>query len=68
VAGFQKSYKLSGDAALLFDVAQAQRQAGHVKEAIIAYRAFLREKPETPPPRERSEPRHGRLRSRDRDL
>jgi hypothetical protein len=48
VARFQKSYKLSGDAALLFNVAQAQRQAGHVKEAIIAYKAFLREKPETP--------------------
>lgn len=48
VAGFQKSYKLSGDAALLFNVAQAQRQAGHVKEAIVAYKAFLREKPETP--------------------
>ena len=39
VAGFQKSYKLSGDAALLFNVAQAQRQAGHVKEAIIACHA-----------------------------
>jgi len=48
VAGFQKSYKLSGDAALLFNVAQAQRQAGHVKEAIIAYKAFLRERPATP--------------------
>jgi tetratricopeptide (TPR) repeat protein len=48
IAGFQKSYKLSGDAALLFNVAQAQRQAGHVKEAIIAYKAFLRERPETP--------------------
>ena len=48
IAGFQKSYKLSGDAALLFNVAQAQRQAGHVKEAIIAYKAFLRERPATP--------------------
>lgn len=48
VAGFQKSYKLSGDAALLFNVAQAQRQAGHIKEAIVAYKAFLRERPETP--------------------
>ena len=48
VAGFQRSYKLSGDAALLFNVAQAQRQAGNVKEAIIAYKAFLREKPDTP--------------------
>jgi hypothetical protein len=27
VAGFEKSYTLSGDAALLFNVAQAQRQA-----------------------------------------
>lgn len=29
-------------------MAQAQRQAGHVKEAIIAYKAFLRERPATP--------------------
>lgn len=48
IAGFKKSYKLSGDAALLFNVAQAQRQAGHAKEAIIAYKAFLRERPEAP--------------------
>jgi hypothetical protein len=48
VAGFEKSYTLSGDAALLFNVAQAQRQAGNFKEAIIAYKAFLREKPDTP--------------------
>lgn len=48
VAGFEKSYKLSGDPALLFNVAQAQRQAGHRKEAIIAYKAFLRENPDTP--------------------
>jgi len=47
VAGFQKSYKLSGDAALLFNIAQAQRQAGNVKEAILAYKAFLREKPDS---------------------
>jgi hypothetical protein len=48
VAGFEKAYTLSGDAALLFNVAQAQRQAGNVREAIIAYKAFLREKPNTP--------------------
>ena len=48
VAGFERSYTLSGDAALLFNVAQAQRQAGNVKGAIVAYKAFLREKPETP--------------------
>jgi hypothetical protein len=47
IAGFQKSYRLSGDAALLFNVAQAQRQAGPPKEAIIAYKAYLRENPET---------------------
>jgi hypothetical protein len=48
IAGFQKSYRLSGDTALLFNVAQAQRQAGHRKEALIAYKAYLRENPETP--------------------
>lgn len=48
VVGFQRSYRLSGDAALLFNIAQAQRQAGNVKEAIRAYKAFLREKPDTP--------------------
>ena len=48
VAGFEKSYKLSGDPALLFNVAQAQRQAGHRKEALIAYKAYLRENPDTP--------------------
>lgn len=48
IAGFERSYKLSGDAALLFNVAQAQRQAGNSKEAAIAYKAFLRERPDTP--------------------
>ena len=48
IAGFQKSYRLSGDSALLFNVAQAQRQAGHRKEALVAYKAYLRENPDTP--------------------
>jgi hypothetical protein len=48
IAGFEKSYKLSGDPALLFNVAQAQRMAGHGKEALIAYKAYLRENPDTP--------------------
>jgi hypothetical protein len=48
VAGFEKSYKLSGDPSLLFNVAQAQRLAGHRKEALIAYKAYLRENPDTP--------------------
>jgi hypothetical protein len=48
VAAFEKSYKLSGDPALLFNVAQAQRLAGHRKEALIAYKAYLRENPDTP--------------------
>ncbi|MBN2573726.1 MAG: hypothetical protein JXP73_04110 [Deltaproteobacteria bacterium] len=48
IAAFENSYKLSGDPALLFNVAQAQRQAGHGKEAVIAYKAYLRENPDTP--------------------
>jgi len=42
---FARAYELSGDAALLFNVGQAQRFAGNAKTAIIAYKAFLREKP-----------------------
>jgi hypothetical protein len=48
IQGFEKSYKLSGDATLLFNVGQAQRQAGRPKEATIAYRAYLREFPDSP--------------------
>jgi hypothetical protein len=48
IAGFERSYKLSGDTALLFNVAQAQRLASHRKEALIAYKAYLRENPDTP--------------------
>jgi len=48
IAAFEKSYKLSGDPALLFNVAQASRQAGNADAAIGAYKAFLREKPDTP--------------------
>jgi len=48
IASFQNSYRLSGDSALLFNVAQAQRHGGHSKEAIITYKAYLRETPNTP--------------------
>ena len=47
-ASFARAYELSGDAALLFNVGQAQRFAGNVKAAIIAYKAFLREQPTAP--------------------
>lgn len=48
LAGFQLSYKISGDPALLFNVAQTHRQAGRPKEAITAYRSYLRERPDAP--------------------
>lgn len=45
---FQKAYTLSGDPALLFNIAQAHRQAGDLGEALTAYRSFLRERPDAP--------------------
>jgi tetratricopeptide (TPR) repeat protein len=48
LAGFEKAYKLSGDTVLLFNVAQAHRLAGHLEEALVSYRAFLREQPSSP--------------------
>jgi tetratricopeptide (TPR) repeat protein len=48
LAGFEKAYKLSGDTVLLFNVAQAHRMAGHLEEALVSYRAFLREQPRSP--------------------
>lgn len=44
-ASFARAYEHSGDAALLFNVGQAQRFAGQAGAALIAYKAFLREKP-----------------------
>jgi tetratricopeptide (TPR) repeat protein len=45
VAAFETSYRLSGDPTLLFNVAQAHRQAGQLELALTAYRAYLRELP-----------------------
>jgi hypothetical protein len=46
--GFEKAYRLSGDPALLFDLAQAHWKAGNLAEASVAYRAFVRELPGSP--------------------
>ena len=45
IDGFEKAYQLSGDAALLFNLGQAQRQLGHTSEALRLYRTYLRERP-----------------------
>jgi tetratricopeptide (TPR) repeat protein len=45
ITEFAKAYRLSGDAALLFNLAQAHRRAGHAAEAVSFYKAFLREQP-----------------------
>jgi tetratricopeptide (TPR) repeat protein len=45
IAGFEKAYKLSGETILLFDRAQALRQANRLPEALAGYRAYLREDP-----------------------
>jgi tetratricopeptide (TPR) repeat protein len=45
IAEFEKAYRLSGDPALLFNLAQAHRRAGHTSEAMGFYKAFLREQP-----------------------
>ena len=41
VVGWQQSYKLSGAAGLLFNIAQAYRQNGQCKEALFTYQRFL---------------------------
>jgi tetratricopeptide (TPR) repeat protein len=48
IAGFEKAYQLSGDPALLFNLAQAHRQAGHGNEALHFYKTYLREQPGGP--------------------
>jgi tetratricopeptide (TPR) repeat protein len=42
---FRASYELSPDPRLLYTLGQASRLAGHCKEAIQLYRAFLRSEP-----------------------
>jgi tetratricopeptide (TPR) repeat protein len=46
IAAFEASYRLSGDPVLLFNLAQAHRQAGQLDLSLNAYRAYLRERPD----------------------
>jgi hypothetical protein len=46
IAAFETSYRLSGDPVLLFNLAQAHRQAGQLDLSLNAYRAYLRERPD----------------------
>ena len=62
VTDFEKAYQLSGDPALLFNLAQAHRQAGHGNEALRFYKAYLREQP-TGPNREIAEKQLNELQS-----
>src|SRR5947209_5865949 len=48
VTSFEEAYRLSGDAALLFNLAQAHRQAGQGDEALHFYKAYVREQPDGP--------------------
>lgn len=45
ITTFEQSYALSGDPALLFNLAQAHRQARDTADAIRLFKAFLRERP-----------------------
>jgi len=42
---FQKAYDLTGDPALLFNIAQSHRLAGHAEKALFFYRSYLRREP-----------------------
>lgn len=47
ITAFERAYAVSGKAALLFNIAQAERLAGpeHCERALQAYQRFLREEP-----------------------
>jgi len=44
IDAFEKAYQLTGDPALLFNLAQSHRHLGNGEEALRFYRAYLREK------------------------
>jgi tetratricopeptide (TPR) repeat protein len=48
ITAFERAYAISGNAALLFNIAQAERLAGpeHCERALQAYQRFLREDPD----------------------
>src|SRR5437867_2767393 len=43
LADFKEGYRLSGDPAFLFNIAQCQRAAGDRAGAVVSYKAYLRE-------------------------
>ena len=45
---FKEAYRLFPDPVFLFNVAQCERQLGHLEEAIQFYRSYLRNKPKAP--------------------
>ena len=49
VAGYRAAYEQSRRPELLFNIAQAERHLGNMKEALAAYEAFLREKQDPNP-------------------
>jgi tetratricopeptide (TPR) repeat protein len=48
ITGFENAYRASGGTAqvILYNIGQAKRQAGDVRGAVEAYKAYLREKPD----------------------
>lgn len=48
IDAFERSYQLTGDPALLFNLAQSHRQLDHVVEALRLYKTYLRERPNGP--------------------
>jgi len=45
LADFEKAYEISGDPAILFNLAEAHRQLGQTADALRLYNAYLREQP-----------------------
>jgi tetratricopeptide (TPR) repeat protein len=45
---YEEAYKLKNDPALLFNIGQAYRGAGADREAVTAYRSYLRKVPDAP--------------------
>ena len=48
LTAFEDAYRAKRDAALLFNIAQCQRQLAHYEDAARSYRAFLRNSPDAP--------------------
>jgi hypothetical protein len=48
LTNFEKAYELSGDSALLFNLAETHRQLGQNADALRLYNAYLRELPNGP--------------------